>query len=146
MAEGLVTISTDPDWEGQKGRFTRQRFTSTSAELCKRGASLYVYGASRPYSGGKTKRLLVSSSASSSDNSSSLMDCKRASAVEIKSSTSGPMYMMMDQWRIVLTGFGKFTVRKKEPRTGRNPRTGEAIIVSGHKVVTFVRVLYGKPN
>jgi nucleoid DNA-binding protein len=65
------------------------------------------------------------------------MDCKRASAVEIKSSTSGPMYMMMDQWRIVLTGFGKFTVRKKEPRTGRNPRTGEAIIVPGHKVVTF---------
>ena len=38
---------------------------------------------------------------------------------------------------IVITGFGKFTVRKKEARTGRNPRTGEAIIVPGHKVVTF---------
>ena len=38
---------------------------------------------------------------------------------------------------IVITGFGKFTVRKKEPRNGRNPRTGEAIIVPSHKVVTF---------
>jgi integration host factor subunit alpha len=38
---------------------------------------------------------------------------------------------------IVITGFGKFTVRKKEPRTGRNPRTGEAIIIPGRKVVTF---------
>src|SRR5688572_8092913 len=38
---------------------------------------------------------------------------------------------------IIITGFGKFTVRKKEPRNGRNPRTGEAIIVPGHNVVTF---------
>jgi nucleoid DNA-binding protein len=32
---------------------------------------------------------------------------------------------------------GKFTVRKKEPREGRNPRTGEASVVPGRKVVTF---------
>ena len=38
---------------------------------------------------------------------------------------------------IIITGFGNFTVRKKEPRNGRNPRTGEAIIVPGHNVVTF---------
>jgi integration host factor subunit alpha len=38
---------------------------------------------------------------------------------------------------IIITGFGKFTVRKKEPRKGRNPRTGETIIVPGHRVVTF---------
>ena len=38
---------------------------------------------------------------------------------------------------IIITGFGKFTVRKKEPRKGRNPRTGEAIIIPGRKVVTF---------
>jgi nucleoid DNA-binding protein len=25
----------------------------------------------------------------------------------------------------------------KQPRKGRNPRTGEAIIVPGHKVITF---------
>jgi integration host factor subunit alpha len=38
---------------------------------------------------------------------------------------------------IIITGFGKFTVRSKGPRRGRNPRTGEAIIVPGHKVITF---------
>ena len=38
---------------------------------------------------------------------------------------------------IIITGFGKFTVRKKEPRTGRNPRTGEATIIPGRKEVTF---------
>jgi integration host factor subunit alpha len=38
---------------------------------------------------------------------------------------------------IIITGFGKFTVRSKGPRTGRNPRTGEAIIIPGRKVVTF---------
>lgn len=38
---------------------------------------------------------------------------------------------------IIITGFGRFTVRKKGPRQGRNPRTGEAIIVSARQVVTF---------
>jgi integration host factor subunit alpha len=38
---------------------------------------------------------------------------------------------------IIITGFGRFTVRMKRPRNGRNPRTGEAIIISGRKVVTF---------
>ena len=38
---------------------------------------------------------------------------------------------------IIITGFGRFTVRMKQPRKGRNPRTGEVIIVPGRKVVTF---------
>jgi integration host factor subunit alpha len=38
---------------------------------------------------------------------------------------------------IIITGFGRFTVRLKQPRKGRNPRTGEVIIVPGRKVVTF---------
>jgi integration host factor subunit alpha len=38
---------------------------------------------------------------------------------------------------IVITGFGKFTVRKKGSRPGRNPRTGEAITIQARKVVTF---------
>jgi integration host factor subunit alpha len=38
---------------------------------------------------------------------------------------------------VIITGFGKFTVRMKQPRKGRNPRTGEVIIVPGRKVVTF---------
>ncbi|MBC7838713.1 MAG: HU family DNA-binding protein [Nitrospiraceae bacterium] len=34
-------------------------------------------------------------------------------------------------------GFGKFTVRRKRPRTGRNPRTGEVVMISARRVVTF---------
>ncbi len=37
---------------------------------------------------------------------------------------------------IAISGFGKFTVRRKRPRTGRNPRTGEAMMISARKVVT----------
>lgn len=33
--------------------------------------------------------------------------------------------------------FGKFTVRSKRARQGRNPRTGEAVMISARRVVTF---------
>jgi len=33
--------------------------------------------------------------------------------------------------------FGKFTVRNKLARQGRNPRTGEAMMISARRVVTF---------
>ena len=38
---------------------------------------------------------------------------------------------------ITIYGFGKFTVRCKRPRTGRNPRTGEVVMISARRVVTF---------
>lgn len=36
-----------------------------------------------------------------------------------------------------LSGFGKFELRDKDERPGRNPKTGEAIPVSARRVVTF---------
>jgi len=36
-----------------------------------------------------------------------------------------------------ISGFGKFTVKSKAPRNGRNPQTGTAIIISPRKVLTF---------
>jgi integration host factor subunit alpha len=36
-----------------------------------------------------------------------------------------------------ITGFGKFTVRKKAPRKGRHPSTGEDLPLDGRTVVTF---------
>jgi integration host factor subunit alpha len=36
-----------------------------------------------------------------------------------------------------ISGFGKWSVKAKKPRTGRNPRTGDAMTISGRKVVTF---------
>ena len=38
---------------------------------------------------------------------------------------------------IIISGFGKFTVRHKHARPGRNPKTGEAITISARRVVTF---------
>ena len=36
-----------------------------------------------------------------------------------------------------LSGFGNFNIRRKAPRPGRNPRTGEAIPIKARNVVTF---------
>ena len=38
---------------------------------------------------------------------------------------------------VLISGFGKWTVRNKEQRMGRNPQTGERAIISARKVVTF---------
>ena len=38
---------------------------------------------------------------------------------------------------ITIYGFGKFTVRNKRARQGRNPRTGEVVTISARRVVTF---------
>lgn len=39
--------------------------------------------------------------------------------------------------QVTLTGFGSFLVRKREARTGRNPRTGETIKIKASKVPAF---------
>lgn len=39
--------------------------------------------------------------------------------------------------KITLTGFGTFKVNKRKARTGRNPRTGEAIKIKASKVPQF---------
>jgi integration host factor subunit alpha len=38
---------------------------------------------------------------------------------------------------VKLSGFGNFNIRRKAPRPGRNPRTGEAIPIQARNVVTF---------
>ena len=38
---------------------------------------------------------------------------------------------------VKLTGFGKFTLRDKPPRPGRNPKTGQPIPILARRVVTF---------
>lgn len=39
--------------------------------------------------------------------------------------------------KITLPGFGTFKVSRRKARTGRNPRTGEAIKIKAHKVPQF---------
>ena len=38
---------------------------------------------------------------------------------------------------ILISGFGKFSVKEKNQRRGRNPQTGEPIMLSATKVITF---------
>lgn len=45
---------------------------------------------------------------------------------------------MKKQEAVTLVGFGTFKVDNREARTGRNPRTGEAIEIKAKKVPKFV--------
>ena len=38
---------------------------------------------------------------------------------------------------IKISGFGKWTVKSKKARIGRNPQTGEDVTIEARKVVTF---------
>lgn len=39
--------------------------------------------------------------------------------------------------RVELRGFGAFSVKEREPRTGRNPRTGETVHVDAKRLPFF---------
>ncbi len=39
--------------------------------------------------------------------------------------------------KVVITGFGTFSVRKRAARPGRNPKTGERITISARKAPGF---------
>ena len=38
---------------------------------------------------------------------------------------------------VLISGFGKFSVKEKKERKGRNPATGNAMMLAPRKVVTF---------
>jgi integration host factor subunit alpha len=38
---------------------------------------------------------------------------------------------------ILISGFGKFCVKEKEERLGRNPATGESMMLAPRKTITF---------
>jgi integration host factor subunit alpha len=38
---------------------------------------------------------------------------------------------------VLISGFGKFCVKKKNPRRGRNPATGDDMILKQRRVITF---------
>ena len=42
-----------------------------------------------------------------------------------------------DGEEVKLSGFGNFTLRNKNQRPGRNPKTGEEIPITARRVVTF---------
>lgn len=38
---------------------------------------------------------------------------------------------------VLISGFGKFSVKKKDSRKGRNPQTGDSLQLDARRVVTF---------
>jgi integration host factor subunit alpha len=44
---------------------------------------------------------------------------------------------LADGGKVKISGFGNFVVNQKRPRKGRNPQTGEEIIITGRRVLSF---------
>ncbi len=44
---------------------------------------------------------------------------------------------LIDGEDVMISGFGKWHVRSKRPRRGRNPRTGEQMLLHARRVVTW---------
>ncbi|MFO7971937.1 MAG: integration host factor subunit alpha [Desulfobacterales bacterium] len=42
-----------------------------------------------------------------------------------------------DGENVLVSGFGKFQVKEKSQRRGRNPETGEDMIIEGRRVIRF---------
>ena len=53
----------------------------------------------------------------------------------------GVIEIMKDAFKngrnVYLRGLGSFIIKERKERTGRNPRTGEVIIIPAHKEVKF---------
>ena len=39
--------------------------------------------------------------------------------------------------KVKISGFGNFVVHAKRPRKGRNPQTGDEIVITGRRVLSF---------
>ena len=45
--------------------------------------------------------------------------------------------ILSEDLRIEIRGFGTFKVKRRKARIGRNPRTGETVLISAHKAPVF---------
>jgi len=62
---------------------------------------------------------------------------KKKSAEIIKSLLEIIKQSLEDGEDVLVSGFGKFRIKEKNQRRGRNPATGEDLILPGRRVVTF---------
>jgi nucleoid DNA-binding protein len=44
---------------------------------------------------------------------------------------------IMHDGKFTYPGFGAFNLRKRKERQGRNPKTGEALVIQAHRTITF---------
>ena len=65
-------------------------------------------------------------------------DCSKSEAVDLVEATLGIIKETLSTGETVkVSGFGRLDVRDKAPRMGRNPQTGEPILIEARRVVEF---------
>ena len=62
---------------------------------------------------------------------------KAAAARAVDATIAGIRSGLRKNKRVTVAGFGTFDIRRRKARTGRNPRTGEAIKIKASRSVGF---------
>lgn len=62
---------------------------------------------------------------------------KRETSVIVDKTLEFMKTALTDGNAVMISGFGKFSVREKKAQKGRNPKTGETLTLPPRKVVTF---------
>jgi integration host factor subunit alpha len=66
------------------------------------------------------------------------LDISKKDSVRIVESVFEIIKDELDKGKAVkISGFGKWTVKAKRKRKGRNPQTGEEMMIDARKVITF---------
>ena len=64
------------------------------------------------------------------------MDCSKAEAARaLDAFVAGVTEGLKKEGKVTLTGFATYTAKEKEAKTGRNPRTGEAVKIPARVAV-----------
>ena len=65
-------------------------------------------------------------------------DCSKTESIELVESILETIKKTLESGEdVLITGFGKFCVKEKKERKGRNPATGNDLILGTKRVVTF---------
>ena len=62
---------------------------------------------------------------------------KRQATQTVESLLETIKYTLENGEDVLISGFGKFSVKEKKERRGRNPQTGQDLMLDKRKVVTF---------
>ncbi len=62
---------------------------------------------------------------------------KKEAALAVETVLESIRTSLIEGEMVKIVGFGNFVVRHKEARKGRNPKTGEEVMITPREVVTF---------
>lgn len=66
------------------------------------------------------------------------VECSKSEATEFVEAVFEAMKRRLEQGeKVKISGFGNFVVSEKRARRGRNPQSGEEIVITGRRVMTF---------